>query len=86
MGIYVLYNETKNKYYVGQAKQLYSRIKKHFDIEPIAMDYYHGDTIKVKILNASELSADYRIDHIEKTGIEIFDASTVGYNKTTGNL
>ena len=86
MGIYVLYNETKDKYYVGQSKEVYTRIKKHFEIEPIALDYCNGDVIKVKILSASEMDADYRIDHIEKTGIEIFDANTKGYNKTIGNL
>ena len=86
MGIYVLYNETKGKYYVGQSKEIITRIKKHFEVEQIALDYINGDVIKVKILNATELDADYRIDHIEKTGIELFDASGSGYNKTGGNL
>ena len=86
MGIYVLFNETKNKYYIGQSKELFARIKKHFEVEQIATDYMKGDVIKVKILNASELDSDYRIDHIEKTGIELFDSSNSGYNKTNGNL
>jgi hypothetical protein len=86
IGIYVLYNETKNKYYVGQAKALVSRIKKHFEVEDIARDFLSGDIISVKVLTAAELSDDYRLDHIEKVGIEIFDAEKSGYNKTTGNL
>jgi hypothetical protein len=86
VGIYVLYNETKNKYYVGQAKALYSRIKKHFEVEPIAYDFLNGDKIVVKTLSATEIGNDYRIDHIEKTGIELFSADTDGYNKTVGNM
>ena len=86
-GIYVLYNQTKNKYYVGQAKQINARIKKHFEIEQIAWDcFVNGDTIKIKYLTSNELNKDYNIDHIEKTAIEIFDAKTTGYNKTEGNL
>ncbi|MDR0383834.1 MAG: GIY-YIG nuclease family protein [Christensenellaceae bacterium] len=85
MGIYLLFNETKKKYYVGQAKAVYSRIKKHFDVEDIAADFMNGDKIAVKILNAAEIDSDYRIDHIEKTGIELFSGKD-GYNKTNGNL
>ena len=89
IGTYVLYNETKNKYYVGQAKESFKRIREHFKIEQIAIDHRDGDVIKVKILNAtdaSELYTEYRIDHLEKTAIEVFDASKSGYNKTTGNI
>jgi hypothetical protein len=86
VGIYVLYNETKNKYYVGQAKALTARIKKHFEIEQIARDFLSGDKISVKVLTAAELDSDFRLDHIEKLGIEIYNAETNGYNKTGGNL
>lgn len=86
VGIYILYNRTKNKYYVGQAKQLFKRVREHFIIEDIAMDYKAGDNIQVKFLTANEIDDDYRLDHIEKTGIEIFDSERNGYNKTTGNL
>jgi hypothetical protein len=86
IGIYVLFNETKNKYYVGQAKALSARIKKHFEIETITRDFLSGDKILVKTLTAGELGSDYRIDHIEKIGIELFAADSGGYNKTAGNL
>jgi predicted GIY-YIG superfamily endonuclease len=86
VGVYVLYNSTKNKYYVGQAKALVTRIKKHFEVEDIARDFLSGDSISVKVLTATELGDDYRIDHIEKLGIEIYDAEKNGYNKTGGNL
>ncbi|MDR1917782.1 MAG: GIY-YIG nuclease family protein [Christensenellaceae bacterium] len=86
VGIYILHNETKNKYYVGQAKALTARIKKHFEVEQIAQDFLSGDKISVKVLTATELGDDYRIDHLEKLGIEIYDADKNGYNKTAGNL
>jgi hypothetical protein len=85
-GIYILFNDTKNKYYVGQAKALIARIKKHFEIEQIARDFLSGDKISVKVLTAADLGEDYRLDHIEKLGIEIYNADTKGYNKTGGNL
>ena len=85
-GIYILFNETKGKYYVGQAKQLYKRVRDHFYVEDIAKDFLAGDKIQAKFLTANELDADYRLDHIEKTGIEIFAADKSGYNKTKGNL
>jgi len=85
-GIYIVHNATKNKYYVGQAKQLYKRVRDHFIVEDMARDYMAGDAMQVKFLTANELDADYRLDHIEKTGIEIFDADKSGYNKTIGNL
>jgi hypothetical protein len=81
-----LFNESKNKYYVGQAKALTARIKKHFEIEQIARDFWAGDKISVKIITAAELGEDYRLDHIEKLGIELYDAEKNGYNKTVGNL
>jgi len=86
IGIYILYNQTKDKYYVGQAKQLYKRVRDHFAVEQMARDQISGDVFQVKFLLASELGEDYRIDHIEKTGIEIFNSDKNGYNKTTGNL
>lgn len=91
MGIYILYNETKNKYYVGQAKKIFERIREHFKVEDIAKDYMAGDVIHAKILTAgelgtAELGADYRLDHIEKVGMEIFESKETGYNKNSGNL
>jgi len=89
IGTYVLYNKSKNKYYVGQAKETYKRIRDHFKVEQIALDKMAGDEIVVKILSpthAAELYNDYRIDHIEKSAIEVFDGNTTGYNRTTGNL
>lgn len=87
VGIYILYNETKDKYYVGQAKQLFKRVRDHFNVENMARDFLTGDKFAVKFLTANELDSDYRLDHIEKTGIEIYGSDKGnGYNKTTGNL
>ena len=84
VGIYVIHNHTKNKYYVGQAKKLFDRIKKHFSVEQMPIDFLNGDHIYVKFLTANELDADYRLDHVEKTGIEIFESDKTGYNKNAG--
>jgi hypothetical protein len=86
MGIYVLFNATKNKYYVGQAKQIYKRIREHFCVEEIARDFMFGDEIRATFLPANELDENYRIDHIERIGIEIFDAEKGGYNKKPGSI
>ena len=86
IGIYVLFNATKNKYYVGQAKQIYKRIRDHFCVEDIARDFLCGDEIRAMFLTANELDADYRMDHIERLGIEIFDAEKNGYNKKQGSV
>ena len=86
VGIYIMYNATKDKYYVGQAKQLVKRVKDHFRVEDIARDFMSGDAIQVKFLTAAELGEDYRLDHVEKTGIEIFASDKSGYNKNVGNL
>lgn len=86
IGIYILFNATKNKYYVGQAKQIYKRIREHFQVEDIARDLLNGDEIRTMFLTANELDADYRMDHIERVGIEIFDAEKNGYNKKQGSV
>ena len=86
VGVYVIYNETRNKYYVGQAKQIHARIRKHFQVEDLARDFLSGDQMHVKFLTANELDNSYRLDHVEKTGIEIFSADKSGYNKTMGNI
>ncbi|MCL2038725.1 GIY-YIG nuclease family protein [Candidatus Saccharibacteria bacterium] len=86
VGIYIIYNETKDKYYVGQAKQLFKRVRDHFKVEDMAKDLMAGDKMSVKFLTTNEIDANYRLDHIETTFIEIFDANKSGYNKTTGNL
>lgn len=86
IGIYVLFNATKNKYYVGQAKQIYKRIRDHFCVEDIARDFLCGDEIRATFLTANELDADYRMDHIERLGIEIFDAEKSGYNRKQGSV
>jgi len=86
IGIYILFNATKNKYYVGQAKQIYKRIREHFCVEDIARDFLQGDEIRTLFLTANELDADYRLDHIERIGIEIFNAEKGGYNKKQGSV
>lgn len=47
-GVYIIWNKTKNKYYVGQSKNLKNRLLQHFkngDVKNIlfAKDWYNGD-------------------------------------------
>lgn len=85
-GIYILHNTTKDKYYVGQAKNCVKRIKQHFNVEDIAVDQLNGDKIEYKIINASILPNDYNINHLEKALIEDYNNNFASYNKTKGNL
>ena len=52
----------------------------------MVLDRLAGDRFQVKFLTTNELDGDYRLDHIEKTGIEIYNSDRTGYNKTTGNV
>jgi len=85
-GIYVIWNKTKNKYYVGQAKNIRkrifldhfgSKINKLFLIDKKVGDVFYFNYYKCaeKDLNQEELLT-----------IRKFDSYNNGYNKTDGNL
>lgn len=89
-GIYIIWNESKNKYYVGQSKDLYSRIcLQHFNNESgecknphFRDDYNGGDIFSICML---ECQTKDELDNLEKEYIDLFDSFYNGYNKTGGN-
>ncbi len=86
-GVYILYNSTKNKYYVGQGKEVLNRVNSHFTSKgngDVYADYKYGDefTIKMIALKGSKFST---LNELERNTILTYDAFSSGYNKTRGN-
>ena len=87
VGVYVIRNETKGMYYVGQAKRLFFRINQHFTGHgngDVYADYKYGDDFSIRIITLSD-SGYKDLDLLEKDLIEMYDANNSGYNKTMGN-
>ena len=93
VGCYVIRNKEKDKYYVGQSKDVLRRLKQHFKNavphNPIfAEDYYTSawaekeDLFEFKIF---KLDTKDEMDQKEAELIEQYDAYTRGYNGTHGN-
>lgn len=86
-GIYLIYNETKEMYYVGQGKKVIERAQMHFKGKgngDIYADYKHGDIFKIKIINMFETKYN-SLNKLEKDTIKVYDSYYSGYNKTRGN-
>ncbi len=87
VGVYVLYNESKDKYYVGQAKRLYFRVNQHFTGHgngDVYADYKYGDAFRIKLIKLTESGCD-DLDELERRMIARYQAYDKGYNKTRGN-
>lgn len=86
-GVYILFNQTKGKYYVGQATKLSSRINQHFTGHgngDVYADYKYGDQFLIHwILLAGSGFTD--LNALEKHNIAKYNAHDAGYNKTSGN-
>lgn len=86
-GVYILYNESKNKYYVGQGNKALNRINNHFTGKgngDVYADYKYGDNWKIKVI-ALENSGFNSLNELERHTIESYDSYNNGYNKTRGN-
>lgn len=86
-GVYILYNKTKNKYYVGQAKQILNRVNAHFTGKgngDVYADYKYGDEFTIKMI-ALENSGYKTLNELERNTISVYNAFSKGYNKTRGN-
>lgn len=93
VGCYIIHNKEKDKYYVGQSKDIMKRLKQHFKhttpINPIFLeDYYTSqyankeDLFEVKIIKCATKD---ELDKTEKQLIYDYDSWNNGYNGTSGN-
>ena len=86
-GIYIIYNESKDMYYVGQSVHVLQRVSKHFHgygNGDVYADYKFGDRFVIQFLSLSE-SGYLCLDTLEKDYIERYNAAECGYNRTKGN-
>lgn len=86
-GVYILYNKTKNMYYVGQAQYIFDRVNAHFTGKgngDVYADYKYGDEFTVKMISL-EKSGYKSLNELERHTIMVYDAFSKGYNKTRGN-
>lgn len=83
-GVYILFNITQNKYYVGQSRNIFKRVNNHFTGKgngDVYADYKYGNNFEITLVKCP-------IDELNKTEkyyIEIFDSYHNGYNKNKGN-
>lgn len=94
IGVYVIHNKEKDKYYVGQSKDVMKRIKQHFNgtipkNTIFAEDYYtsqmenRDDIFELKITRCETKD---ELDSLEKKLIYEYDSWNSGYNGTSGNI
>lgn len=87
VGVYIIWNQTKNMYYVGQAKRLCFRVNQHFTGHgngDVYADYKYGDQFLIKLITLRESGYD-DLDKLERDMIMQYHANIDGYNKTSGN-
>lgn len=87
MGVYILYNKTKNMYYVGQGKEVLNRVNSHFTGKgngDVYADYKYGDYFTIKMI-ALDKSGYASLNELERNTIMTYDSFASGYNKTRGN-
>lgn len=93
IGCYIIHNVEKDKYYVGQSKDVIKRIKQHFkgtvpNNQIFAEDYYTScmdqkeDIFEFKIIPCNTKD---ELDLMERNLISQYDSWNSGYNGTSGN-
>ena len=86
-GIYIIYNATKDMYYVGQGQNVYQRCGNHFlgkGNADIYADYKYGDDFYIEYVSLVDSGYD-NLDDLERYYIDYYDAIRHGYNKKKGN-
>lgn len=86
-GVYIIHNETKRMYYVGQSVRLSSRLKDHFSGHgnpDVYADYKYGNKFRIRwiFLDGSEFTD---LNFMERYYIKQYNSFENGYNKTAGN-
>jgi predicted GIY-YIG superfamily endonuclease len=88
-GVYIIQNATRNKFYVGQSKNIEKRIScQHFQKgncmnQAFMDDYNNSDIFNIAIVPCKTRD---ELDELEKHYINEFDSFGKGYNKTGGNI
>ena len=93
IGCYVIRNREKDKYYVGQSKDIIKRLKQHFkgtipNNIIFAEDYYStADERRENLFEVKIIPCETKdeLDQTERRLIEEYDAFNSGYNGTAGN-
>ncbi|MCD7729392.1 MAG: GIY-YIG nuclease family protein [Clostridia bacterium] len=86
-GVYILFNTTKNMYYVGQSIEVLNRVNAHFTGKgngDVYADYKYGNKFTIKMI-ALEKSGFKTLNELERNTIMTYDSFASGYNKTRGN-
>lgn len=86
-GVYILYNTSRNKYYVGQSVHVFSRVNAHLTGHgngDVYADYKYGDDFKIMLVPLCN-SGYGNLNDLEREMIGAFDSCATGYNKTRGN-
>ncbi len=87
-GVYILFNRSRNLYYVGQSLRVFSRVNSHFTGKgngDVYADYIYGDDFRIRMISLK--GSGYRnLDDLERETIERYDAYAKGYNRTKGNM
>lgn len=86
-GIYIIFNKTKNMYYVGQAQKVLDRVNNHFTGKgngDVYADFKYGNKFTIKMI-ALEGSGFSTLNDLERHAIAKYNAFSRGYNKTRGN-
>ena len=87
VGVYILFNQTKNMYYVGQAQKIFDRVNSHFTGKgngDVYADYKYGDKFTIKMI-ALKNSGFSSLNELERNTIAKYNSYYKGYNKTRGN-
>lgn len=82
VGVYIIYNETKNKYYVAQSVNVFGKLMKHFDgtgHPDIYADYNDNNDFSITIVKLDE-SGYESLDALEQDLIIRYDSVNSGYN------
>lgn len=86
-GVYILNNKTIGICYVGQGKNVLTRVNAHFTGKgngDVYADYKYGSSFTIQIVPLK--STNYtNLNDLEREYIRLFDSYVNGYNKTRGN-
>jgi len=86
-GVFILFNKTKNMYYIGQGQKALDGANNHLTGKgngDVYADLKHGDEFTVKMISL-ETSGYSSLNELKRHTIFTYDAYAKGYNKTRGN-